>query len=468
MKAIDLVILVAYFVLLIVIGFIAKKRIKTGEDQMAAGKTLSLWPASVGKAANICGGSTTVGGGAYGYSLGITGIWFGIGTMLMTFVFAPVAKRIKHIANKHDLLTMGDFMQYRYGRTARVIAGGLNAIAYAGFVASQIVATGAIISVLTGWSLNMSMLVSTIVVMIYSLMGGLVAIVWTDIMQVIIIYVGMVFLATPIGVSKVGGWSHMWNALPAKMAAIGSLGTGKIVAMLISTVLASFVLQASYSYTVACKDENTARDANWLSGLVYIVPAFVAIVIGIVAFVMFPGLESPNQAMGVYMVKLMPAGVSGLLLAAIIASTMSTSSTCGMMSATCFVQDFYKEFINPTADGKKLLSVSRITLFVVMVVSLVIAIYFPDIIGLILWGYALAVGGLLAPMLALLFWPRATNAGALAAMIGGGVTQLYLTITASAITPILISLPVSIVLMVIVSYLTPKTDPEKLATFYGD
>jgi SSS family solute:Na+ symporter len=275
-------------------------------------------------------------------------------------------------------------------------------------------------------------------------------------MQVIIVYIGLVFIGLPIGIRETGGWSALWSKVPEAMRNIGGMGASEIVAMLLTTVLAVFVVQISYMLTISAKDPRVASKANTVAGLLYIVPGVCSVLVGVMAFVLF-GNINPNAAMGAFMTQTLPIGFSGLLMAALIAATMSSSSTCGMAAALCFVKDIYQEFINPNVEDRQLLRVTQITLGGVIIVSLIIAMFFTNIVAIILWGYAIACGALLPATIAMLYWKRATNAGAVVSMLVGGSLHLCLTILGSPIPVIYISVPTAAVVLIIVSLATKQT-----------
>jgi len=467
-KGFDLFVIVVYFAFLVTLGYFMTKRVRSSEDAMVAGRKLGVLLTASGRGANLVGGATIVGGASWGFSLGITGIWFAISTALLGFAFAPLAGKIKRVADKLKFLTIGDFFEYRYNRTARMIAGLSNAIAFIGFVASQIVTTGVAMEAILDISSIKAMIISTLIVMAYTMMGGLWAVIYTDLFQLIIIFVAVPLMMLPVCLNKVGGFSHLAAVLPAKMLDIGGLGWGAIISMVIGTTLAGFVLQSGFAYSIASKDDKTATHASWVSSIIYIIPAVAAVIIGMTAFLLLPDLKNANAAATAIAKAILPAGMAGLFLAAIIAATMSTASTCSMMSTMCIIRDFYQTIVNPRADEKTLLRLTRLTVMIVITVALIVAIEFPKIIPLIIWGYTFAVGALLAAMLGGFFWRRATAAGAVASMLAGGGLHLGLAIAKvlpKPLDPIFFSLPAAALVLVVVSYLTPPPKAEVVDAF---
>ncbi|MDO4842469.1 MAG: hypothetical protein Q3982_07335, partial [Phoenicibacter congonensis] len=189
-------------------------------------------------------------------------------------------------------------------------------------------------------------------------------------------------------------------------------------------------------------------------------------IIGMCAIVLYPTLASGNDALPTMISTLMPVGLSGLVFAAIIAATMSTSDTCLLCSATCLT-NIYTGFINKNATEKQKLTVSRLSMVILGVGVLCIAIFNQDIIALISMGYSLGVGGLLAPFFACYFWKRATTAGCISSMIVGAASYVILS---NVVTwpAIFVSLPASAITIIVVSLLTKAPDPSCYDLYFDD
>lgn len=461
--ALDVGMILLYFVAVLVIGMYVSKTIRNFEDLSVAGRRFGTFSAAVGAASNIAGGASTVGTAADGFRLGLSGGWFGIATALQGPATAWFMGIVKKVADKHRFVTVGDFLGYRYSKAAKVIAGAVNGISYAGFVAGQAVTLGAVLSAVLGWNLKVSIAVGSLVCIGYTVAGGLPAAVYTDYLQLTIIWLGVAIIGLRMALGMVGGFGALVSRLPAQFLDIGRVGVGSVLGTLISTALASFVLQASYAYAISTRNSAMAVKARYITSVLYIVPTLSALLIGMCGLIYFGKLANPSQVLPKMILEIFPPGVAGLVLAAVPAATMSTFDTCITCSVSSFVQDVYKPLINPNASGKELLVVSRVLLVVVGLAAMVVAMIFPRIIPLILWGYAFGVGALLAPNFAAFFWPRATKEGALAAMVVGGATQLGLTIwkvLPSTIPPVLVSLPVSAIVLFVVSLATPAPDPK--------
>ncbi len=475
----DIAIIVIYFFGLIAIGVVVSRRIKTHEDSMVAGRSFGSFLAGVGKAANLAGGSTSVGGTGYGYTYGVAGSWFGIANIILGLVLAPIAPRIWRAMTRGGFTSVGEYLGYRFGKFAQVFAGFLNTCAFIGFVSAQIVATATIMTILFGWNYTFSAVISTFIVIIYTILGGLKAVVYTDCMQMAIIYLGIVIILPIMAVHAVGGVDTIWSNIPSAFKDMSSMGWFQIIGViLIPTITAPFTIQSTYTYTAACKTAKTARNANLWGSLMYAFPAFAVILIGLCCYVMYPDLASDQDALPTIITELLPNGLIGLLLAAVLSATMSTSSTGLLCAVNCFTSDVVfvirdsikkKETTGKNQEKKEVLTLSatRMIIAVAGVFTLLGSLYFPKIIELILMGYSLICGGLLVPAVATMFSKRATKPAAIASMLTGGVSYLILSLTVTW-PAIFLAVPISAIVMVVVSLCTKKPDPLTYDLYFED
>lgn len=452
--------------MLIAIGVVVSRSVKTNVDAVAGGKSFGVWAAAVGKTANLAGGPTVVGGTGYGYSYGFGGSWVGISSMLSSWISAPFAVRIWKAMTRGHLVSIGGYLGYRFGKFARVFSGLTNALAYTGFVAAQIVATGKILHVLLGWSLNTAMIVTTGIVIFYTILGGLKAVVYTDFLQLGIMLGGFFAVLMPMSISTIGGWGDLMAKVPEIYHNWGSMGWGHIIgSILIPTALAGFTMQASYAFIGSAKSMQVSWTSSILSGVLYGLLYAAVIIIGMAAFLLYPGIDN-QDALGKIILELLPHGLIGLLLAAVLSATMSTAATCSLSAATNFGEDVIKPLFEETYSKQDPLKMTRILIGIVGIVALAFSIVYPQIIGLLLMGYSLGAGGLLVPVFAAMFWKRANTPGCIAAMLGGGISYLVLS---NIVTwpPLFASIPISLVLLVVVSLMTPAP-PKNMYDIYFD
>ncbi len=468
MSILDVVIIALYLVMLMMVGVIVSKSVKSNEDSVVGGRSFGILTAAVGKTANMAGGPAVMGGTAYGYTFGVAGGWFGLANILGSWITAPFSPRIWRAMHRGRLVSVGGYLGYRFGTFARVFSGFLNLLAYAGFVAAQIVATGTILHVLLGWDLTISMILTTAVVLFYTILGGLKAVVYTDYIQLSIMIIGLFFILMPISVHFNGGLGEMMGKVPTAFTQIGSMGWLTIIgAILIPTMLAGFTMQASYTYIGACKSVAASWKSNLVAGVLYGLVAVEVIVIGMATFLLYPGLTSDQDALPTMIMNLLPHGLIGILLAAVLSATMSTASTCSLCAATCIGTDILRPLSKKDYSEVEMLRVTRISIALVALIALAFAVLYPQIVGLLLMGYSFGAGGLLIPIFSAMFWKRATAAGCIASMMGGGISYVLL-MKMVVWPPLYVSVPLSLALMVAVSLLTPKPKPETYDIYFDD
>ena len=162
----DYLIIAAYFAMLIGFGIIGKRKVKGADDAMTAGKGLNMFKSIMGKAATSTSGTVSVGTSSYGFTMGISAIWWSASSISMNVALGIVAKRVKLIADKFGFLTLGDFLEYRYGKVARIVSAFVNVITYIGFGVSQIIATGVIVQALTGLNFTIAAIGATAIILV--------------------------------------------------------------------------------------------------------------------------------------------------------------------------------------------------------------------------------------------------------------------------------------------------------------
>ena len=310
------------------------------------------------------------------------------------------------------------------------------------------------------------MIFSTVVVMGYTILGGLKAVIYNDWVQMTIMIVGFFFILMPVTITKAGGWNAMLDTVPAAYLQWGNMGWLHIIGTIIlPTALAGFTMQATYAYIGAAKDVKASWTSSILAGFLYLIIAAGVLLVGMATFTLVPGIND-QQALATAILKFLPHGLIGLLLAAVLSATMSTAASCSISAATNINNDVIEPLLGKAPTEKALLR-TRILIVCVTLVALGFAVLYPQIIGLLLLGYAFGAGGLLIPVLATMFWKRATSPGVIASMLGGGISYVVLS---KLVTwpPLFVSIPVSLVLLVVISLMTPAQDPRQYAIYFDE
>lgn len=478
----DILVIVIYFVLLVLIGWWASRDVSDNEDALAGGKGFGITTAAVGRTANMAGGPATVGNTTYGFESGLGGSWFAIANMISMWVAAPFAPRMYRALKRGRSITIGGYLGHRFGRFSRIFAGLTNFFTYAGFVASNLLATGTILNAILDFNFTTSMIITTIIVIVYTMSGGLKSVYQVNVIQIAIMIIGFAFILLPISLNTVGGFSNLIEQVPNNFLDFSTLGWAHIIGViLIPTAVTGFTTQAGYISIASSKNLTTSWKSSLVAGVFYAFIVVPVILIGMAVFLQFPDSNAQN-ALATAVTEFLPTGLVGVLVASIISATMSTAAACSLNAVTCFTQDVLapiKDMRAEKSSDKEVdakataqeasgnLTLTRVLITVVILMGLGFATLWPNVIQLILMGYSLAVGGLLVPVFATMFWKRATKQGVMWSMIGGALTYLLL----EAVTPfpvLFLSMAVSLVLMVAVSLMTEKQHPREYMAYFED
>ncbi|MDH5619101.1 MAG: sodium:solute symporter family protein [Gammaproteobacteria bacterium] len=474
----DLVAIGAYFVVLIWIGLrIARKEKGTGESEsfLAADRNMNLVQTTASTAATDLGGGFSIAMGGLGFTLGISGSWLiaisGLSVVLVSFLMVP---KVKRWADRVKGLTTGDLFEARFDRRTGTVAAVVIGIAWFTFVGGQIIAGAKLLQSTIDISLTVAVVVSGAVILAYTAAGGLKAVIYTDVFQMVVLLIGIVFIAAPIGLYTVGGWGGIvehFSANPETQSLVdwGAIGWKRLVGWFLAIFPVWFISIAAMQRIVAARDEKTARRAFFLTGVPIEWPLFAigSTLIGLIARMLMPDLQDPELATPMLIMELLPVGLTGIVIAAYIAAVMSTADSVLMGPVAIVTNDIYRRYFRPNASEQSIVMVARIATLVLGVLGIGMAYLVPNVLDLILYAYTFGSAGLFFPMLGLLFWRRTTASGAFWSMLGGGFSALLwvafdepLGLSASYLGWV-VSLP----LLIVVSLLTDHSPDEDLDMF---
>jgi SSS family solute:Na+ symporter len=280
-----------------------------------------------------------------------------------------------------------------------------------------------------------------IIAVVYTVVGGLKAVIYTDTFQWIILMAGLVFIGIPVAYQAVGGYETIRATLPDHFFSFSSLSWSTLVNWAVTIVPIWFVGMTLYQRIYACKSQKDAQKAWFFAGLFeWPVMAFMGVLLGLFARVavengMFveAGFSSPaalDAEMGLPLLlkTVLPVGLMGLMMSAYFSAIMSTADSCLMAASGNIVTDIFGRYFKPGFDEKKQLRLSQAVTFVIGGLAIWIASSMQNVLELMLYSYAFMVSGLFVPVLGALFWKRSTPLAALWAMLLGGSTTLGLIV----------------------------------------
>jgi solute:Na+ symporter, SSS family len=458
MVTLDLAVLIAYMVGILAAGYWAKRKVTSQDEFLVAGRSVGLGLYAGTLAAIVLGGASTVGGVKLGYLYGISGMWlvfmFGLGILVLSAVLVP---RILHL----NLYTVPELLERRYSASAR-IAGGVVMVAYDFMVAvTATIAVGSVMEVIVGIPRTQAILLSSAVMVAYSVFGGMWSLTVTDIVQFVIKTIGILFILLPAAIIHAGGFATMAERLPPGFLSLTHIGGAKILSFFVLYFFGIILGQDVWQRVFTAKSLKVARNGGIAVGIYCLVYAMAGALIGSAGHVFLPPLADPDSAFAYIVNAVLPVGLRGLVLAASLAAMMSTASACLLASSTVLLEDVYLRLRGSVSTGS--VTQSRVVTFVFGVLMTIVATRTTDVIAAVTVAYDLLVGALLVPVVGAMVWRRGSGTGALASIALSGVAVVVLLVTQGidSDAPIFGGLALSLATYVIVSLLSAPPNPDR-------
>ncbi len=455
---IDYVVVILYFAVILGAGYLGLRRARSADDYLVAGRRLGPAMYMGTLSAVVLGGASTIGGVSLGYQYGISGMWLvfmlGLGIIALGVLLSARLSRL-------GVYTVAEMLEVRYGSSSRLISAIIVA-AYDLMVAvTATIAIGTVFNVILGLPSSLAILLAGGVVVIYSVVGGMWSITLTDILQFVIMTIGIFFILLPLAISQAGGFSGMREELPASYFDLTAIGWQTIFTYFLLFFFGIMIGQDIWQRVFTARDDGVARWGSLAAGVYCLLYGIAGALIGTAAKAILPNLQVADNAFAEVAKATLPVGLVGLVLAAALAAVMSTASATLLASSTILANDVYARFI-ARGDHDRV-GVNRLFTLVVGVIVLVVSLLVKDVVGALTVAYDLLVGAVCVPVIGALFWLRATAAGALASIVVGSVVVVTLMFIQGLLAngPIIWGLLASLVAFVVVSLLTPRPSPER-------
>ncbi|MGZ2368390.1 sodium:solute symporter family protein [Ancylomarina sp. YFZ004] len=440
MHIIDISIFVLYMLSMLGVGIYFLKRNKSQEDYYVGGRKMTSVHIGLSVVATDVGGGFSIGLGGLGFLIGLSGSWMLftglVGAWLSAIFLIP---RIYPLAKKHNFLSFPEVLNHYYNGKVALIAGIISLIGYIGFTSSQVLA-GAKLAAATFPSITIidAVLLMGIIVIGYTVLGGLKAVIYTDTVQWIILMAGLILIGIPLGFIKVGGWEAIRTYLPDSFLSLTNISFVQFVNWLITIVPIWFVGMTLYQRIYASKDEKSAKKAWFLAGLFeWPVMAFMGIALGLLGRVAFeqgmfteigypPGSPIDEEiGLPLLLTHIFPIGLMGLLMSSYFSAIMSTADSCLMAASGNFTTDILKL----SSKNPKGIRYSQFATLTIGILAIILATMMENVLELMLYSYAFMVSGLFVPILGTMFLKNPSSKAALYSMLLGGGTTLFLILS---------------------------------------
>ncbi|HEY8460650.1 MAG TPA: sodium:solute symporter, partial [Blastocatellia bacterium] len=425
---IDYAALALYFLAIFAIGWHFSRKERTTTDYFLASRNVAWWAIGASLFSANIGSEHFIGLAGSGAATGMAGGHFewiaSLIVLVLGWVFVPFYLR-------SNVYTMPEFLERRYNGACRTYLASISLVAYIFTKIAVAIFAGAIVLKETlGWSMWGSSLALVIATGVYTIAGGLSAVIYTEVIQTVILIAGALIL-TLVGLEKVGWWPGLQASVPADFFHMmkpttdeAFPWTGIFFGAPILGVWYWCTDQVIVQRALAAKDVSNARRGTVVAGFLKILPVFILIVPGMTAHALYPAemKADSNAAFPILVSRLMPSGLQGVMVAAMLAALMSSLSAVFNSSSTIFTMDFYKK-LRPAASERRLVNVGRLTTVIMVVLGLA-WIPFMDRISSQLWIYLQSVQAYISPPIAAVFllgvfWKRANGKGAIVSLLLG-------------------------------------------------
>src|SRR6202166_4331667 len=436
LTGIDIAIIAVYFLVIFAIGFYFARKERTSADYFLASRNVGWF--AIGASLFVSNISTEhfIGLSGTGASSGLAVGHFEwlacLILLVLGWVFVPFYLR-------SNVFTMPEFLERRFSRSCAVYLAGISILAYVFTkISVHLYAAAIVLERVVGWSPLTAAVILVVATGIYTIAGGLAAVIYTDLVQTLILLAGAIAL-TVIGLDKVGGFAGLRTAIPASYFHMVKPitdsefpWTGIFFGAPILGIWYWCTDQVIVQRVLSAKDEGHAKAATIFAGFLKILPVFILVLPGMIALGLYRPLfqvsgghvANGDIAYPTLIVNLLPTGLVGLMIAALLAALMGAMSSVFNSASTMVTLDFYKKF-RTTASEKQLVTFGRIATGAMVVLGL-LWVPFIHLLSAQLYIYLQSVQAYISPPIAVCFifgflWSRLNGEGAISSLLVGFV-----------------------------------------------
>tara|TARA_R110002049_G_scaffold256629_3_gene432086 strand:+ start:1289 stop:2695 length:1407 start_codon:yes stop_codon:yes gene_type:complete len=422
------------------VGFFFLKKNKDADDYFVGGRNMGRWHIGLSVVATDVGGGFSIGLGGLGFVMGLSGSWMLftglVGAWLSAVLLIP---KVYKMNEQFRFLTFPQVFANHYGPKVALVAGIISLIGYTGFSSSQILAGAKLASAsIPELELTTALIIMGVIAVIYTVMGGMKAVIYTDTIQWILLLVGLIFIAIPIAYSTIGGYEAIKKTVEPELLSLTNVKWPQLLNWAITIIPIWFVGMTLYQRIFASKSKKEAQKAWFIAGLFeWPLMAFMGVLLGLfskiaaeqgmftdVGFMSAAALD-PEMGLPLLLSHILPVGLMGIMLSAYFSAILSTADSCLMAASGNLTTDILGGYLKGKSHQTGL-KYSQFFTFLIGAFAIWLAMSMENVLELMLLSYAFMVSGLFVPILGLLYSKRVSYTAALSSMIIGGVTTISL------------------------------------------
>lgn len=493
-----LYLILAYILILMGFNFYRSFKVKSQDDMMVAGRSLGVKVMVLTLICTWIGSGTFIAGAEFAAKAGWSSLWLPAGAWFGIIIIYFLAAKIRTFGK----YTIGDILEVRYGKFARLFGAITLIISFTAIVSYQFKAGGYILNVISDGNISVAtgQFLAALFVITFTAAAGMIAVAYTDLPNGIIILLACI-IATPIVVYNAGGAAAMQHLPPDHLKVInqqfGQMPVLKAISYFLATLLLLLGIQSMYQKFYSAKTPKDARTAVslWVIGTIFVETVVVVIAVfaaskfwpDIKAFLDGDTINGMDPASIVIEAarKLLPPYIGVLLLAAACAVVISTGMNYLLSPTTNIMRDIYQQFVNSDASQKTMVALQKIMIVILGVVAYLLCTKLTSVLEMSYFAYTIYGVGITPALIAALAWKRATKAGGLASIISGSLVALGLYAAGFIWPQIMVpygnpngdpwgipliypSFIISLLALVVVSYFTPAPKAEEISQLFPE
>ena len=430
------VIFVIYLAVLAGLAIWSRAETHSMSGYFIAGKKLPPWVVAFSTNATGESGWLLLGLTGMGYVAGAQAFWVVAGEVIgIALAWLLLSRRIKRLSDESDSITVPDVLAARFNDQAHVlrkISLLIILVMVGAYVAAQMVATGKAFDGFTGMDYSTGVLVGAAVIILYTLVGGYKAVAWTDLIQGVLMLLGLIIVPW-IAIEAAGGWTAVTDNLlgqdPGLLTPWGPEGksTAALVGILsfLAVGLPFMGVPQLMVRFMSARSEKSLVPAMVISVVVILLFDVGAVLTGMAGRALFPGLEDPESILPVISTTLLHPVLGGIMMVVVLAAIMSTVDSLLILASSAVVRDYWQQIRGSTLSDRALAHRGKLVTVVIGVIGIAFALHqTPLIFWFVLFAWS-GLGAAFGPVLLCAVWYKDTTlAGAVAGMLGGFLTTV--------------------------------------------
>lgn len=447
---------------MVFIGWFVSRKQKGGEAFLMGGRQLSFTLLLGTVVATIVGTGSSMGAVANAYANGWGGALFGIGGGVGLIMIVLLFSNMR----QHNFMTMTEEIAFYYGsnKTVKSVVAIILFLASIGWLGAHILGGSFYLSWISGLDLLTSKVITSIGFGLYVIIGGYLAVVWTDTIQSIVLFIGFIIL-TIMAIPAAGGIENITASVsPENLSFLGIEKSGLIPAISLALSISVGILSApSFRQRLyTAKNISIVKKSFYLAAIAYFIFSILPVIIGLSAITINPDLENNNMAFPFMATTILTPMLGVLIIVSGLSASMSSGDSDALTAVTILLRDIWVVVFGKVPDKDNVVSYSRWAIFFSISLAFTFGVFSEDILGYISKMISTLMSGICVTAILGRFWKRATWQGAIAALISGSVISFtILSITSVSEyfgNPIIPSLMGATVAHILVSFMTPRNE----------